>query len=198
MRPKGTGKTGMKSLTDSQLLDFIKTVEKAKKPRDIILFKLTVWLGLRVQEVCNIEVNHVDVGEGSIFIQGIKNGRKRTYVFDKELRLWRKVFRLKINQLKINSPYLFSSPKDKEKPISTQAVKMLFKRYAKKAGLPESFSIHSLRHTIGRMMAHKKFTAIQIMHWLRHRNVISTQVYFEGVSFKEDDRRMATDFATFL
>jgi len=198
MRPNGTKKTGNKFLESPQLETFIKTVKKNRKLRDEVLFRLTLFLGLRVQEICNIEVGHIDLKDRTITVQGIKNGRKRIYVFDQEVDLWRKVSRLTKQQMKEETVYLFPSPKGKAEQISTTAIKGLFKRYAKRAGLSSHFSIHSLRHTIGVMMAEKKFTAIQIMHCLRHRNVTSTQVYFEGVNFKEDDKRMSRDFGTFL
>lgn len=198
MRPNGTIKTGVKSLNDSQLSNFIKTIKKAKKPRDEVLYRITLYLGLRVQEASNIELEHIDIREGSILIQGIKNGRKRTYVFDLKNDLGKKLFKLAKQQIEAGAIYLFSSPKDITKQISTEAIKGLFKRYARKAALSKNFSIHSLRHSCGRRMAERGFTAIQIMYWLRHRNIKSTQAYFEDARFEKDDRKMAEEFEAFL
>lgn len=202
MRPIGTIKTGAKSLSDSQLGDFKKTIQKKKKLRDEVLYRIILFLGLRVQEAANIKLEHIDIREGSLFIWGIKNGRKRPYHFldeesEEEPDIWKKLFKLAEQQTKAGAIYLFSSPKDIKKQISTEAIKGLFKRYARKAGLSSSFSIHSLRHSRGRQMAEKGYTAIQIMAWLRHRNVKSTQIYFEEARFEKDDRKMLKDFEAF-
>jgi len=197
-RPLGSVRVGKRALSKEGLARFIKIVEGKKKLRDEVMFKLTIWLGLRVQEICNIKLVDVIHSQQSIYISGIKNGRERTYCFEgtAEYKLWRKL--AKLARGKTGQVYLFPSPKDVTKPITTQSIKMLFKRYAKKASFGKERSIHDLRHTVGTMMAEKGYNAIQISRWLRHKNIKSTQVYFEEARFGKDDKQMAEDFGMFL
>ena len=182
-----------KYLNDDQLKAFITQVEK-RNLRDEVLFKLALYLGLRVQEVCNIQLKDIQPDSRAITIQGVKNGRLRTYP-DIEDKLWKK---LKRYSSRIDSEYLFPSKKRLGQKMTTAAIQRLFKLYANKAGLPSEFSIHSLRHSCGILMARGKFTAIQIQMWLRHRSIMSTQVYFEQVSFERDGEQVNQEFASYL
>jgi integrase len=201
-RPLDSVRVGKRALSKESLAAFIKAVERKKKLRDEVMFKLCLWLGLRVQEICNIKLSDIKQTEESIYIHGIKNGRERTYCFEDmaQFRLWKKVAKLAGNGLtyKTGQIYLFPSPQDITKPLTTQSVKMLFKRYALKAGLGVNRSIHDLRHTVGTMMAEKGYNAIQISRWLRHKNIKSTQRYFEEARFGKDDKQMAEDFGEFM
>jgi len=78
------------------------------------------------------------------------------------------------------------------------AVQRLFKFYANKAGLPEHFSIHSLRHSCGIIRAKANQSPIKIILWLRQRSISSTQVYFEQVSFERDAEQANEEFQTYL
>jgi integrase len=73
-----------------------------------------------------------------------------------------------------------------------------FKIHAEQAGLNGDFSIHSLRHSCGILHAKRGESAIAIMLWLRHRSIQSTQIYFEQVSFEEQDKKAAETFAEYL
>lgn len=198
-RPKGTKKNGMKYLNEQQLKAFMNAVEKRKSLRDQVMFKLGFWLGLRVSEVCNLKLEHINFNSREIFIKGVKNGRERTYqLVEDNQKLWRMIVRYSSQVNKLGSIHLFPSPQNPENSLSVDGVKRLFKVYAKRAGLPSDFSIHSLRHSVGTLMAKKKFTAIQIQLWLRHRSIISTQRYFEQVRFEDDARQTAKEFQTYL
>jgi len=182
-----------KYLNDEQLKAFITQVEK-RNLRDEVLFKLALYLGLRVQEVCNIKLDDIEQDSRAITICGVKNGRVRTYA-DMEDRLWKK---LKRYSCSVNDEYLFPSKKRPDKGMTTANLQRLFKLYASKAGLPEHFSIHSLRHSCGIIRAKEGRSAIQIMLWLRHRSILSTQVYFETVAFEKDAEQANKEFGSYL
>ena len=185
--------TKQKYLNEDQLKAFMGQVQKGGL-RDELVFKLTLYLGLRVQEVCNIQLKDIEPDSRSITICGVKNGRVRTYA-DMEDRLWKK---LKRYSCSVNDEYLFASKKRPNKGLTTANLQRLFKLYANRAGLPEHFSIHSLRHSCGILMAKAKFTAIQIQLWLRHRSIMSTQTYFEQVTFERDAEQVNKEFGSYL
>lgn len=143
------------------------------------MMRLTLFLGLRVQELVNIRVSDVEEESRSITIQGAKGGRRRSYP-DLEGRLWKLLTRY----IKLYKPtdHLFD--------VSIQTPKNIFKGYIRKAGLRESLSIHSLRHTCGVLKAKNNESPIRIMLWLRHRSIESSQVYFETIQFENDTLKM--------
>lgn len=200
-RPKGTEKKGLKHLNEDQLERFFRSVRKSKNVRDDLMFSLTLFLGLRVSELQRIKVKDINLDGFQITIAGLKNGRTRTY--DLEGKLWRKLLkwmredRKKINP-KGNNPFLFPSRLYHDEPITAQAIKFAFKKYAEEAGLDNGFSVHSLRHSCGILRAKNGDSPIIIQKWLRHRSVTSSQVYFEQVEFEKDDERAKETFNKYL
>ena len=177
-RPRNTKKNGLKFLDQDQIKAFEKALVEGKNLRDEVAMRLTFRFGLRVQELYNLKLSDLNFDSQQLTVEGLKNGRTRTY--DIDAHLWNKITRY-IKQNKIE---------DRLFPLSTQGLKFMFKRYAEKAGLPSDYSIHSLRHSIGIAMAQKGASAIYIMKWLRHRSVSSSQVYFEQLEDKKLDQTM--------
>jgi len=196
-RPKGTDKkNGWKHLSEKQLEDFFKAIRKERILRDDVILSLALYLGLRVQEIVNIQVDEIEPETKTITIQGVKSGRRRNYP-DLDERLWKKLQRY-MKTLDKDEVYLFPSPKVKGKPITTQAVKDLFKKYAGRAGLSSDYSIHALRHTCAMLMAKKNESAIKIQHWLRHASIQSTQIYFERIEFEDQARAASRVFGSYM
>lgn len=196
-RPKGTSKgNGWKYLTEKQLKDFMTAVAKGKSLRDYVIFSLTLYLGLRVQEIVNIELKDIDSDMMGIAIQGVKSGRCRTYP-DLNEKLWKKLQRY-IRTLNKREIYLLPSPRIEGQALTTQAVKDLFKKYARTAGLSSDYSIHTLRHACAMLKAKNNESPIKIMLWLRHRSISSTQKYFEQVVFERDAEDASRVFGNFM
>lgn len=201
MRPTGTKKNGIKYLNDSELEGFFKAVDSAKSSMDSFVFRLILFLGLRVQEAVNIKLGDINQDSFQLSVKGIKNGRTRTY--DINGRLWHRFEkwikeRKKVSNDNGKNPFLFPSSKYHDEPVSTQSLKNGFKVNAEKAGLNNGFSIHSLRHSCGILHAKKEESPIAIMLWLRQRSVKSAQVYFEQIEFEAQDARAAQNFSQFL
>jgi integrase len=198
-RPKGTVKIGLKYLNESQLDKFFKAVDQSKDKRDQFLFRLVLFLGLRVQEAANLKLEDVNFDSYQLAVKGIKNGRSRVY--DLNGRLWHKLEMWLKKRAKIadsRNPYLFPSQKYFDEPATTQSLKNHFKVHAEQARLNSDFSIHSLRHSCGIIHARQGESPIAIMLWLRHRSVNSTQIYFEQLEDEEMNDRAKENFSEFL
>jgi type 1 fimbriae regulatory protein FimB len=195
-RPKGTEKVGLKYLNEAQLDRFFKAIDKSGSHRDRFLFRLILFLGLRISEASLLKLEDINFDSYQIAVKGLKNGRSRVY--DLTGRLWHKLSMwLKYRKAEKN-PYLFPSDRYFDEPVTAQSLKNLFKEYAEKAGLNGDFSIHSLRHSCGITLARKGESAISIMLWLRHRSIQSAQVYFEQLQDEEMNDRAKESFSAFL
>ena len=200
-RPKGTKKHGLPYLNEDQLGAFKKVLEKGKNIRDEVFFKLTLYAGLRVTEATHLKLENIKPDVFGFEVQGVKGGRANVY---KKIhpRLWLKLKkwirkREKLSYAKSN-PYLFPSKSLYGRPVTEQAMKMHFKSYAKKAGLNNGFSVHSLRHSCGIEHALAGDSDIDIMIWLRHRSVKSTECYFEQVKFEKATEKANATFDRFM
>jgi len=180
-RPKGTKKNGLKYLNTSELEAFTTALKSSGRLRDRLMMSLTLYLGLRVGELVALKVKDLGFDSGEITVHALKGGRTRTYLLEE--RLWKLLKRY----LKKET---ITEPDERLFPVTDQTAKNVFKRVAKAAGLSKDFSIHSLRHTCGMLRAKSNDSPIKIMLWLRHRSVISTEIYFEQTAFENDDLRM--------
>jgi integrase len=198
-RPTGTTKIGLKYLNESQLKQFFQAVDKSHDRRDQFLFRLILFLGLRVQEAANLKIEDINFDSYQLAVKGLKNGRSRVY--DLNGRLWHKLEMWLRERKRIangRNPFLFPSARYFDEPATLQSLKNHFKVYAERAGLNSDFSVHSLRHSCGILHARKGESPIAIMLWLRHRSVKSTEIYFEQVNFENQDKRAAEMFSNFL
>lgn len=198
-RPKGTIKVGLKYLNENQLKDFFRAVDRSGNRRDKFLFRLILFLGLRVTEAANLTLEDINHDSYQIAVKGLKNGRSRVY--DLDGKLWFKLTqwlkeRAKIADKKNN--YMFPSERYFDQPATVQSLKNHFKIHAQRAGLNGDFSIHSLRHSCGIIHAKQGESPIAIMLWLRHRSVQSTQIYFEQLQDEAMNERAKESFQAFL
>jgi len=189
-----------KYLNDSELHSFRRCIESGKNKRDIFVFNLILFLGLRVQEAANIRLVDIDSNERTITIRGLKNGRVRTY--DIPGKLWRRynswVKARKLLTPSKDNPYLFPSRFYNDSPITAQALKKAFKAYASLAELNIDYSIHSLRHSCAMIRVREGSHPIAVQKWLRHKALSSTQVYFEAFEGERDNQVAAKQFDKYL
>jgi len=112
--------------------------------RDATIIELALGTGLRVSELSNLKLEHLFLkkGQNSLLVKNGKGGIDRVVVFNARLK---NQIREYLDYRKSNSLYLF--PSERGEQMTTSAIQKVFKKLAKKAGLPGRYSIHSLRHT---------------------------------------------------
>lgn len=112
--------------------------------RDATIIELALGTGLRVSELTNLRIEHLFLkkGQNSLLVKNGKGGKDRVVVFNAKLKNQIREF---LDYRTSNSLYLF--PSERGECMSTSAIQKVFKKLAKKAGLPPRYSIHSLRHT---------------------------------------------------
>jgi len=179
----------------------MKAIKKNK--RDSFLFSLTLFVGGRVSEICQIRLKDVNEGSFQIFIQAKKNGTSRHYTMSgklwKKYRAWMRE-REKMVHAAMN-PYLFITKYSMhDMPMTSQAIKNAFKKYAALAKLNGEFSVHSLRHSCAVMRIAEGTPVVFVQKWLRHKSINSTMIYVDIASpeLKRDEREAAQTFDRFL
>jgi len=112
--------------------------------RDATIIELALGTGLRVSELANLKVEHLFLkkGQNSLLVNNGKGGKDRVVVFNAKLKNQIVEY---LDYRMSNSPYLF--PSERGEQMTTSAIQKVFKKLAKKAGLPSRYSIHSARHT---------------------------------------------------
>ncbi|MFC1620541.1 tyrosine-type recombinase/integrase [Candidatus Neomarinimicrobiota bacterium] len=143
--------------------------------RDRLIIELAIGTGLRVSELANLRLEelYLKKGQNSLIVRNGKGGKDRVVQFNAMLK---DLIVEYLNYRHSDSPYLFPS-KHGEK-ITASGIQQVFKKWANKAGLPDRYSIHSLRHTYAvRLYKASGYNLRLVQKQLGHSSVSTTQVY---------------------
>ena len=152
--------------------------------RDVVIFGLMLYCGLRREEVLRISFAHIKIIDGRPAIVNLtgKGNKVRSipmpaWLF-KAIQAWVDAAGLTdgrlIRQLRGHNPTAPTGPS-----ISKQCLWELVKRYARKLGKPD-LSPHDMRRTFGRLARKAGIELDQIQQSYGHANLITTQRYIGG------------------
>ncbi len=176
-------RTLRKVLADAAAL--AKTKGNQAPVRDQLIIELALGTGLRVSEISNLLVEDLFLkkGQNSLHVRNGKGGKDRLVQISPALKTLILDY---LNYRKSNSPYLFASERGNQ--ITPSGIQQLFKRWAKKAGLPVRYSIHSLRHTYAtRLYRASGYNLRLVQKQLGHSSVATTQVYADVLDEDMDE-----------
>ena len=140
------------------------------------------YCGLRAKEAVTLTWNHVDLNEGFIRIintakSNTKSGLDRSIPIRAELLPWLKQWYK--NQGKPEDGYVFPSAtgfSNKQK-MDSLALSKSFKKFVRLAKLPETITLHGLRHSCATDLLRKGVPINQVAKFLGHSTVQVTQIY---------------------
>lgn len=152
-------------------------LEKPAGQRDAAMLELIYAAGLRVSELIGLKMTAVNLEAG--FVRVVGKGSKERIVPIGQKALDRIQAYLKSGRAslvkEIVSPYLFVARAGK--PMTRQGFWKLLKRYALKAGLQQTITPHSMRHSFASHLLEggADLRAVQVM--LGHSDITTTQIY---------------------
>lgn len=154
--------------------------------RDWAILHVALDAGLRVSEITALRVGDLilDPGHAAIIVRRGKGGKKRGVDIGQALRDhlaefldWKRA----VGEPTHPEALLFLSPRGGA--LTRQAIYHMFKRYAKLAGLPDRFTIHSCRHTYASMLYKaSRYNLRLVQKQLGHASIRTTQVYADVLS----------------
>ena len=145
-----------------------------------IMVHLGLSAGLRVAEISGLRCGDCRVGyaENHVVVRSGKGGKRGEVIVGKELKRHLKAFlvvKKNWGEDVSDDAYLLLSKQDE--PFTTRGLQVKFKSIAKKAGLPNYFSIHCLRHSFGVELLRKSKNLRLVQKQMRHSSVTTTTVY---------------------
>ena len=154
MKDFGTSKKLVKGLTPEEFKKLISVLPN-KDTISKTAFLLAYGSGLRISEVLKLQKENIQ--EKYISIWDAKGGKDRTVPKPKG---WKE--------------YMF---KEIPMKVGERSLQRRFKKYAKKAGLPEHYVFHSLRHGFGTRMIESGVPLNQLSLLMGHSSISVTDVY---------------------
>jgi len=155
--------------------------------------KAIIWLvlntGLRVDEVCNLKLDNIDLNNKVITLDHAKKDSFGSIPFNNDdvvklIKAWLKV------RPKTKNPWLFCTiTKKKEiagkgitKPgnkLTRQYLTDMVKRYGQIAGITKNISFHTLRHTYATWLYINRHDIETVRRQLRHKSINTTTIYVD-------------------
>lgn len=137
--------------------------------------------GLRVSEIVNLKISHIDSKRMQIFIEKAK-GKKDRYVNLSPVLL--DILRNYIKEYKPPAKqYLFESEQT-FKPYPARTVQQVFNNAKHKAGIKKEVGIHSLRHSFATHLLDKGTDIRYIKDLLGHFDIKTTERYLHVSNHK--------------
>ena len=152
--------------------------------RDKAMFETVYGAGLRLSEIIHLRVQNIDSKQMRIFVHHGKGGKDRfTLLSQRNLDLLRKYWK----QYRQNHPegYLFYARSKDEHILTSRSVDNAFNKYKAIAGLPEFYTIHTLRHCFATHLLESGVEVCQIKELLGHTFIQTTAFYLHLSNMNE-------------
>ncbi len=172
-----------KTLNKRELLRFNNAVVSFKDPIAGPLATMMLETGVRVSEICNMDVEDVDLDDLSALVLGGKGEKDRTVLFTIQTKTmieeWLRERSVRDSGLKgegRNSLFITKSGSR----ITPRWVQKLMDKLAESASIPRSrLTPHTLRHTFASGLLERGADLVTIQRLLGHASIATTRVYLE-------------------
>lgn len=128
--------------------------------------------GLRVSEIANLKVDHIDSARMEIHVYQGKGKKDRNTMLSQrlleELRTYCKAYR--------PNSWLFFSKK-RENPMCIASMQRIYRRAKNDAGIAKGRGIHTLRHCFATHLLEAGYDVRVIQRLMGHRSLSTTMVY---------------------
>lgn len=175
-----------KTLHKNDLYKLRRMFHRENNARDILVFELLYNAGLRASELCDIEIDDIEMTDrkGLLVIRQGKGSKYRTIP-------------LNANARHAVSSYLRARPKTASTKVllgergnlKREAVYRIVKKYADLAGI-EKVSPHTLRHQFCKSLLDKGVDIVTVANLAGHRDINTTAIYTQPT---EEEKALALE-----
>ena len=165
-----------KYLSLEESLKLLNAVDGSNKERNFCIITLFLNCGLRLSELCAINVNDINFDEHLFKVRGKGNKERIVYLNDACIDALKEYLKIRLSSTSKEKQALFVSRNDKR--ISPRTVELMVENMLKKAGLyGQGYTVHKLRHTAATLMLANGVDVKSVQEVLGHENLNTTQSY---------------------
>lgn len=159
--------------TEEELKRYYNIVWQTRNMKHMMLIKILLYTGIRVQELVNVKIKDIDLDRCQIRINQGKGNKDRIVPFPQDFR---EILMLFVNAEQINgAAYLFES--NRKKPFTTRGIRKILADYATEAGIQQSISPHKLRHFLFTWLKKQGIDDALIQPYSGHETRQSLEIY---------------------
>ena len=162
--------------------------------RDAAIITLFLGTGIRISELVGLNIEDIDLSTNS-FVVTRKGGNRAVLYFNDEVRFALMAYLEKRNADKeVNEEERALFLSIQKKRISTRAVQLLVKKYAKIISPLKKITPHKLRSTFGTALYRSTGDIYAVADCLGHKDVNTTKKHYAAIT--EDVRKTAANSIT--
>ena len=174
-----TGRRLPRTLTRREMSMVLESAATSEDPVASLVVTMMLDTGLRVSEVCNLDINDIDLEDGSARVFGGKGDKDRLVLFTRRtlerIHAWIPV---RDSRLK-NEDYAFLL-NSAGRRLQPRGVQRLMDHLAADASLPKGkLTPHVLRHNFATGLLERGADLVTIQRLLGHSSIATTRVYLE-------------------
>jgi len=174
-----TGKRLPRTLTKRELTAVLEAAHCSEHPAMALLVTLMLDTGLRVSEVCELNMDDIDFEDGSARVLGGKGDKDRLVLFTtrtiRAFEAW-----LPIRQTMANDETGPALLNQQGRPLIPRSVQRMMDMLAVEAGVPKGkLTPHVLRHNFATGLLERGADLVTIQRLMGHATIATTRVYLE-------------------
>jgi len=172
-----------KTLGRRELARLRKAVSESEDPLAMPVSTLMLDTGLRVSELCALDIDDIDKEDLSALVIGGKGEKDRTVLFTQSsvevLESWEPIRERRLSDVDDSGlRAVFVSSRGRR--INPRSIQKMMDRLADAADIPKSrLSPHTLRHTFATGLLERGADLVTIQRLLGHSSIATTRVYLE-------------------
>ena len=161
-------------LTPNEIELLMKTARGNRRGhRDATMILLAYRHGLRVSELCGLRWDQLDMKQGTLHVNRLKNGIPSVHPLGgTELRALRK-----LEREEPENRFLFIS--ERGAPMTAEGFRKMVRRAGEAAKFPFTVHPHMIRHACGYKLANDGIDTRAIQLYMGHRNIQNTVGYMQ-------------------
>lgn len=172
-----------KTISDHVLTQFLQILydarneaktDTAKKGvlRDIAVIELLFGTGIRISELCSLQIEDINLIEGEVLIHGKGRKERLIQIPDEDLL---QLLTDYTQTFQIKDGYFFRN--NRNQVLSDQSVRNMIQKYANKAGITQHITPHMFRHTFATSLLDADVNLRCIQELLGHSSIQTTEIY---------------------
>ena len=159
--------------TEEDLKRYYDVVWQSRETKHMVLIKILLYTGVRVNELVNIKLHDIDFDRCQIRINLGKGSKDRLVPFPVSFRETLMLYAK--NEETSGAIYLFES--NRKTLFTTRGVRKILANYAEKANMPQSLSPHQLRHFLFTWLKKQGIDDALIQPYSGHESRQSLEIY---------------------
>ena len=177
VRPK-SGKKLPRTLSSRELSLVKEAATFSEDPLANLVVTMILDTGLRVSELCNLELSNIDLDDHSAMVIDGKGGKDRLVLFTEStvsrIQAW---LPLREDRNPQGEHLLVTKT---GRPLQSRSVQRLMDKLADEAGIPRGrLTPHVLRHNFATGLLERGADLVSIQRLLGHASIATTRVYLE-------------------